>query len=271
MTSGLRRPVPASEKWERWCAIGRQIVARYPAAKVGFLSGSFLDGFATPTSDLDVFILVDDELATVEDTATASFAGDGRRIDIDYVDEVATDTEVWPLDVVASIAAELETVDLADWNAAGAVDDAKLNLAHRIRIGEPLTGEETFHALQNRFDWTRLSVIIRNRFLASYNNLSDDAIGAIQAADPMTSVLMSREALGAAADALTAAVGHTNPKPKWRWRKFLQLGLDELASAYKEAEMDSGSDEETMISSSKKRLRLASEFVVRASSANPGR
>lgn len=264
MTADLGRPELTGDVWARRIAVGKQIVERYPAARISFLSGSFLDGFATPTSDLDIFVLVDDG-AEVAGAGSVSFDADGRRIDIDYADDVTIDTEVWTVDSVASIATELEKIDLTNWNAAGAIEGIKLTVAHRLRIGEPLTGAEEFADLRDCFDWSRLGTVIRNRCLAAYNSLADDAIGAIKSGDPMTSVLMSRDALGAAADALTAAFGHTNAKSKWRWRKFLVLGLDADAESYRRAESTTGDSDAAMIASSKARLRLASEFAVKAS------
>ncbi|WP_439657624.1 nucleotidyltransferase domain-containing protein [Lentzea sp. HUAS TT2] len=264
MTADLGRPELTGDVWAKRIAVGKRIVERYPATRISFLSGSFLDGFATPTSDLDIFVLVDDG-ADVASAGSASFDAGGRRIDIDYADDVTIDTEVWPVGSVAAIATELEKIDLENWNAAGAIESIKLTVAHRLRIGEPLTGLDEFAALRDTFDWARLATVIRNRCLALYNSLADDAIGAIKSGDGMTAVLMSRDALGAAADALTAAYGHTNAKSKWRWRKFDVLGISEHAAAYRRAESLAGETDAEMLAGSKARLRLASEFAVKAS------
>jgi hypothetical protein len=261
---------PAEQAWSRHLAIGRAIVRRHPDARVGYISGSIVEGFGTPRSDLDVFLLTADSAdgtagpARPEDEPVAVYHADGYRIELDYAEDIPTDTEIWPIDVLAGLPDELAGIDLDDWGAAGAVPDAKLNLAHRLRIGLPVLGHDRFEALRERFDWDRLARILRNRWLASYNNLADDAIGAIEAGDAMSAVLASRQALGAAVDALTAARGHTNPKEKWRWRKLLALGLDDAATSYRTAELDPVTDDAGLLSQSRARLRLAAAFVLQA-------
>ena len=260
---------PAEQAWSRHLAIGRSIARRHPDARVGYISGSIVEGFGTPRSDLDVFLLTDGSAGSAEPARPAGepvavYQADGFRIELDYAEDIATDTEIWPIDVLAGLPDELAGIDLDDWGAAGAVPEAKLNLAHRLRIGLPVLGHDRFDALRGRFDWDRLARILRNRWLASYNNLADDAIGAIEAGDAMSAVLASRQALGAAVDALTAARGHTNPKEKWRWRKLVVLGLDAAAASYRTAELDPLTDDAGLLSQSQARLRLAAAFVLQA-------
>jgi hypothetical protein len=274
------------QEWSRHLAIGRSVADRHPDTRVGYISGSIIEGFGTPRSDLDIFLLTDGDPAAAatpaaaadpdgataapagdppsEDRPVATYQADGYRIELDYAEDIPTDTEIWPITVLADLPDELAAIDLDDWGAAGAVAEAKLNLAHRLRIGLPILGHHRFEALRSRFDWDRLARILCNRWLASYNNLADDAIGAIEADDAMSAVLASRQALGAAVDALTAARGHTNPKEKWRWRKLIVLGLDEVATAYRAAELDPVTDDAGLLAQSQARLRLGASFVLQA-------
>jgi hypothetical protein len=272
MHSQAKKPeTSGSHLTERHLAIGRRVAARYPDAPIVYLSGSILDGFATPTSDLDVFVLTTAAHGPVgAGTPVASLHGDGYDVELDYHDDISVDTELWPLDTVTGLPAEFAAVDLDEWSSAGAVPEARLTLAHRVRIGRPVVGAEQFRLVQERFSWSRLALILRNRYLSAYNNLADDAIGAIEAGDAMTALLTSRLALGAATDALTAASGHTNPKEKWRWRKLRALGLDQTAEAYRQAELDPAGDDAGLLAASRNRLRVAAEFVLRASGQTPG-
>lgn len=261
-----------ASQWSRYLAIGRRVAARYPDACTAYISGSILDGFGTPRSDLDIFVLTASGAAAPDSESESESAGtpvatlhaDGYVIELDYAEDIPTDTEIWSIDVVSGLPAEFAKIDIDDWTAAGAVPDAKLNLAHRVRIGEPVAGHQVFRELQAGFDWQRLALVLRNRCLAAYNNLADDAIGAVEANDPMSAVLASRQALGAAVDALTAARGHTNPKEKWRWRKLRSLELDEVATSYRTAELDPLPDDASLLAQSKARLRLAADLVLRA-------
>jgi hypothetical protein len=258
----------------RHIEIGRRVADQHPQARVGYISGSILDGFGTPRSDLDVFLLTDGEPATSampaqSDAPLATYQANGYLIELDYAEDIPTDTEIWPIDVVVKLPEEFAAIDLEDWSAAGAVSEGKLNLAHRLRIGLPVVGHDRFYVLRDQFDWHRLARIIRNRFLASYNNLADDAVGVIEIEDAMSAVLASRLALGAAVDALTAAKGHTNPKEKWRWRKLVALGLDEVAASYRMAELDPDPDHAALLARSQARLRLASAFAIQATLESP--
>ena len=162
---------PAAHPWTRHLAIGKQVADRHPAARVAYISGSIIEGFGTPRSDLDIFLLTDAaapvsvavaEAAVSSEEPVATYQADGYLIELDYAEDIPTDTEIWPIEVLAHLPDELAGIDLDDWGAAGAVPEAKLNLAHRLRIGLPVAGRPVRRPA-DRFDWDRLARILRNR------------------------------------------------------------------------------------------------------------
>jgi hypothetical protein len=248
-------------------ALARSIVSGYADVVTAYISGSLVEGYGTPTSDLDVFLITGGSTSAVAASA-ASFDLSDHSIAIDFADTISTDTEVWPLATVREMSAVL-VYDGGEWADALSVDDAWLTFAHRLRVGVPVQNEAVFRSLHGEFDWPSVALLLRDKNLAVYNNLADDAAGAIATGDPMTSLLVSRDALGTAMDAYLASRGATNPKAKWRWRKLLQLDEPELARRYREAETPVHADDDGILKSCRKRLRFANELAQRASQQAP--
>jgi hypothetical protein len=246
-------------------AVGKQVCARYRNVDIAFISGSLVEGFGNETSDLDVFVLSDTVIEPVGDAALSADLG-AFAVDIDFAGDIRTDTEIWTVDMVADIAARIGACDPLEWQATMRLDKAGLELAHRIRVGEPLVAADRFAQLRELFGWGHVGAVLAQRFLQDYNESAEDAVGAVKAADAGAGLLNSRLALGAAADALCAVRGATNGKAKWRLHR-LTATAPEIVDTYLQAELDRSAEQADLLRTARQRLRVASDLAGTATSA----
>lgn len=242
---------------------GLRVLEEYPDVAIAFMSGSLIEGFGNSTSDLDIFLIDDEFVRPSGKAALQSDQGD-FVVDVDYVDDVRTDTEIWRTSRVVAAAEEIRSCDPLDWRAVVQLAQAPLELAHRIRTGVPLRGAQDFEELRLMFDYPRLAAILAQRFMQDYSEHSEDCVGAIHARDAGAALLNSRRALAAAADALCASHGHTNGKEKWRLHRMGAVS-SQNAQRYIAAELDASAEPYALLSGARDRLRLAADFAAETS------
>lgn len=260
---------PARPSPDELIAAGRKAAARYPSGLTAFVAGSLVEGYGNGQSDLDLFVLfAGAPPVAAGGGVAAAFDGAGvYRTDLDYIDGVRVDTECWPLPAVLDIAKRLNESPAEDWTAPVSLPEELFQLVHGIRIGLPVAVPEEFERVRAAFDWEHVCLLRYLRHMSIYTGTSEDAVGAVQAGDHATALLTSREALGAAADALLAASGSTNTKPKWRFTKLRGMGLADVADRVMAAELDPDPAPEALLARAKDRLRLASDLTLAAAQA----
>lgn len=242
--------------------LGRKVSDAYPDKLFAFISGSLVEGFGNASSDLDVFIVTKDDSRDLPAQGSATrFRFEDYAIDVDFQDRRRIDTEVWQLSKIMNAVSSIANCGLDTWVAASTLDEKVIDLAHRIRIGVPVAGDEEFAATKSGFDWERLRRILCHRFLNDYNAQAEDAAGAIKANDFGSALIMSRIVLGSALDALLAAHGMTNPKPKWRYRKLLAHNDQKLLKRYLEIEVEPDDNPAGILSRARDRVRFATEIA----------
>jgi hypothetical protein len=260
---------PARPGPDELVAAGRKAAARYPAGLTAYVAGSLVEGYGNPQSDLDLFVLFEGAPPVAEGGAVAAaFDGAGiYRIDLDYIDGIRVDTECWPLQVVLDVARRLNEAKAEDWTAPVSLPEEVFQLAHGVRIGLPVAAEAEFARVRAAFDWDHVCLLRYLRHMSLYTASSEDAVGAVQAGDHATALLTSREALGSATDALLAASGSTNTKPKWRFTKLRAMGLADVADRVMAAELDPDPAPAALLDRAKDRLRIASDLTLTAAQA----
>ena len=266
----MQTPAPQTRPTTRdeLVAAGRKAAARYPGAVTAYVAGSLVEGYGNAQSDLDLFVLFPDAPPQAEGGSAAAFDGAGiYRIDLDYADGIRVDTECWPLPAVLDIAKRLNQSPAEDWTAPVSLPEELFQLVHGVRIGLPVAAPEEFARVRAAFDWDHVCLLRYLRHMSIYTGTSEDGVGAVQAGDHATALLTSRQALGAAADALLAASGSTNTKPKWRFTKLRGMGMGDLADRILAAELDPDPAPEALLARAKDRLRLASDLTLTAAQA----
>lgn len=257
---------PARPSRDELEAVGRKAAARYPEAVTAYVAGSLVEGYGNGQSDLDLFVLFAGAPPAAGDGgAAAAFDGAGvYRVELDYLDGVRVDTECWPVPAVLDVAKRLNDSPAEDWTAPVSLPEELFQLAHGIRIGMPVAAPAEFERMRTAFDWDHVCLLRYIRHMSLYTGSSEDAVGAVQAGDHETALLTSREALGAAADALLAASGSTNTKPKWRFTKLRGMGLADVADRCLAVELDPDPAPEALLARAKDRLRTASDLTLAA-------
>jgi hypothetical protein len=247
---------------ESLTGIARTVADRYRGSTTVFLSGSLVEGIGNDSSDVDVFVVHDDGTALSGSASGVDLTIADALVNIDYVDDVRIDTEHWMHGAVLGVATAIAEAASAGEIAAGGIAEHQLQLAHRIRVGFPVTGKREFTEIQAAFDWSKLSRVLAMRFLSMYSDAAEDAAGAVRAGDVGTALLASRRTLGAVTDALLAIAGCTNNKQKWRFAKLRQLGDRELLDTYLAAEVDTGTADGVLLDGARRRLRYAAELAL---------
>ncbi|MFB7785200.1 PqqD family peptide modification chaperone [Streptomyces vinaceus] len=245
-------PRPGTEgDLARWRGIGAQIADEHQGVVTAFLSGSLVEGIGNSSSDLDLFIVVEDAPRSAD--SGEEFVGD-VRVD----DGLRVDAEIWPLDRVLEIARTIDACDLADPKAVMRFPQGWAAFAHRLRQGVPVEGAAELTEIRDAFDWSRLCGIQARRHLLCYNNAAEDVAGAIRQRDAGVALLTSRWALGAAADALLYSRGITTTSEKWRFSRIAECPQPGLLTDYAAYERDGDGD---LFARCEERLRYASRLA----------
>jgi hypothetical protein len=225
-----------------------------------FLTGSLVEGFGNANSDIDLIVV-----GAAPDPSAPAGAVDRRFdfgdvvVELSHVGEERIDVESWPRDRVERLVAAAH--GLRD-GGAGGLDQYAFKLLHQLRVGIPVAGHRAMEELRFSIPWDDVAERLRRIAEAAYVGHAEDAAGAVKSGDAATAMVTSRSALGCAVDCLVAAHGHTNPQPKWRYRKLAALGLDGTVARCLAAECDAGVD--GLLAGSKRRLLLAQELVAEA-------
>ena len=250
---------------DRYLEAAAKAVAGIDGRECVYIAGSLIEGHGNAESDLDVFVVTG---ATAGSGEGATYTFGDATVLVDYVDDsVRCDTELWSRRAIADCAERIAACGADDLRAVTALDDRDLQFAHRLRTAVPVENEAVLAELQALFDWTHLSRVLRNWFIVDYNGWAEDAIGAVNAGDAGTAMLTSRLALGAAVDALLAAHGQTNNKPKWRFRKLERHGDRQLLDDYLRLEVDASPAPEDLLAQARQRLRKAALLAGKAAAA----
>lgn len=202
------------------------------ACEVGdvlYVSGSTLEGFGNPRSDLDLFLLthsVENFMGRSRDAVTR-FGGKGPGLIVlpGNPSERTYDIEIHSFTSLERIIRKLadDNDALESMDAAYALALSDLNFLHRLRIGVALYGAETLDALRARVPFERLRSVLAARRLTEYDKAVEDALGALEGRQLETAVWNARHALECAFDAYLASRGETYVSPKWKFEKARRL------------------------------------------------
>lgn len=178
-----------------------------------YVSGSLVEGFGNPGSDIDIFVVGDHGSAAELVVHKAHFS-----IAIHFLGKRRVDFESWGEAFVADLARRLSEVRLGREFVAEKLDLIEELFIHRIRIGLPLTNTERFVALRQRFDFDRFRGYLVQQSIHRIDGALEDLLGMLEADDRDTAILRARDLVSLTCDAFCHHAGNTNPLPKWRLR-----------------------------------------------------
>ena len=190
---------------------------------VAFISGSRIEGFGNPTSDIDLFVIFHDN----PDEPV------GYPLCV-FVDPIYIDVERYTSEKMSRLSSELNTLSLEDYDSIRSIPWNSLDLYYRTAIGKPSFNEEGFAALQANFSKDTVSALCHVRAgLQSISQL-DKAQEHFRTGQLDLSFVAARSAAEWATDSFLAANGEAFPSRKWRFEK-LKRKFGECSSEYTRA------------------------------------
>lgn len=186
-----------------------------------WVSGSLVEGLGNKSSDVDIFVLVDElsqELPATRrdaDHFTLAFVSDAVRYDVEF----------WPKPTVCALAEKLASVRLGDpdFNSNHYLTYWESEFIHRLSVGVHLVHETAFWQARAWFDLKAFSTYLFENCLRRFEDAFDDTVGMLADDHLALAALRSRDAVGYSIDALLYASGITNDKVKFRTAKLHRL------------------------------------------------
>lgn len=193
-----------------------------------WVSGSLVEGLGNKSSDIDIFVLVNDLSETLPATRR-----DADHFTLAFIsDDVRYDVEYWPEHRVRFLADRLASVRLDDpeFNSNHYLSYWESEFIHRLAIGLPLIHENAFTRTRELFDIRAFSIYLFENCLRRFDDAFDDTVGMLADDQLPNAALRAREVVGHATDALLYATGITNDKTKFRSAKLHRVA--EVFPAY---------------------------------------
>ncbi len=188
---------------------------------IAYISGSLIEGFGNPSSDIDIFLITAGE---------PQYRGPFGSVLGDYY----LDLEVYTRDHMGELVTRLNQIDTSDFEQVWLTPLAEIDLYYRTLIGEACHNAEGFQTLRGDF---RQDVV--ERLLATWCGLRSWASlqmarEELEAGRKTNAALTVQAALASAVDAYLAAHGEAFPSLKWRFEKLSRLHGRE-SDLYKQA------------------------------------
>jgi hypothetical protein len=171
-----------------------------------YVSGSLAAGLGTPTSDIDVFVLVPDDVR--RDMSTRQVVKDGQRFDIEF----------------RGISAARDSIDLVTTAKTSHADITPLRIGKedldfvvRLLYGKTVRDSESLHSLRETLDdrSARLRQFIIAWWALRVGQLFEDLDGALQCRDHDLAGIMGSLIARLTGKAIAAAAGDLYLNEKW--------------------------------------------------------
>ncbi|KQZ15611.1 hypothetical protein ASD44_17305 [Mesorhizobium sp. Root554] len=173
-----------------------------PAHSCAFLGGSITDGFANKNSDVDIYLLVDnDEEAAQGEPGT--MLKDGR---------------FWQFYFLSKSMLDDFRRKIANNTVASLVEDERVTL-HRILTGVAISGEDRLITVRQELDETRLHYLLSATSFDFSGGMHNDCLG-MKAADTLGYLQSVRIGYDCIADSILNLWGDTVARQKWRLRRL---------------------------------------------------
>jgi predicted nucleotidyltransferase len=194
---------------------------QYENAISAWVSGSLVEGIGNPSSDIDIFVAVEDfneDLDYVrkeEDYYINIYFTNSRRVDYEY----------WPLKRIESLSKKLMEAPISDEtkNVLDYFPESEVEFMHRILIGIPIINEENFHRIRSQFNTDLLSQYLIENKRIYIDDAFDDTIGMLESGDIRSAAFRARYTLESSMDLLLFSYNITNHKEKHRIKHIKKL------------------------------------------------
>lgn len=200
-----------------------------PAPRALLLVGSYAEGWANHTSDIDIVAVVPQpEDRRLRMTHTAHEIGD-RIVDVVSITETALRGRLDRLDTIYRTGAYIGEGLVTRLAAAVVLHDAD-------GVGQSIVdAARSYTPSPSTFD----------ELLRTALSFYHDAMGAMGSGDPATATLMARMAATVTIDLALLADGERSLKPKWHLRRLRREGREDLIDRYERAVQVDAADRHT--------------------------
>lgn len=186
--------------------------------EVLFWSGSWVDGLANASSDLDFYLIGDADRQHGEPELTG--VGMPPIFETMTAGALRLDVTVIPTELITGVAAYLGTFRYGLDHPAIWSDDLR-EFVHRLSIGVAVVGAGRFEELRSQIDFARFREYLAATYHRGVDSLREDVGGLLDEGDLASAYFNARRRLDLAADMYLAAQGDTNTRTdKWRWKKL---------------------------------------------------
>ncbi|RTQ94320.1 hypothetical protein [Lysinibacillus telephonicus] len=177
-----------------------------------FISGSVIEGFSNMGSDLDVYIIYNENFKFPENSNISnSYFGYEYTI-LTY--QIPININLIKFKFLTEFLDEYksklqkENIDFSDIR--------KVELYHRLLCSYVIKNSELFDAIiLKKMDSKNFKLACTLNRLAYSENRHDDAVGALESKDFLTAYINARSCLEKAVESIIFINGQTNPKEKW--------------------------------------------------------
>lgn len=196
-----------------------------------FAGGSLVRGWGNHTSDVDVFVIVDEPPA-IEDVIAAPVRLDPEQVHVKsvYLDGRRWDVEYWRHGQVEQLMAKVAHEEFAAGKEIGLwLSRHETDFLDKFSTSKMLDGAAWFDTWHNVLHGSAYRLVVASHALNFYDNYAEDVVGQLDVGDNYSAVLSAHNALGYAVDALLATYGEFGSGSKWRARRFLAANPTEAS------------------------------------------
>lgn len=190
-----------------------------------YLAGSLLEGFGNATSDIDVYVLCEEEDISIlqnkkskmdgafyftDDCITRNIRINGSRYDIEY----------WSHSKLTNMIMKLNKLDFTTTDYITRLSKEEFDVLHRIKYAKGIHNTQEFDRIYNSINFDNLNyykIIIQSEL---YAGVVEDVQGAYLSKDFGSAFFMVRNLINIVMTGYLAGKGETNPADKWLYRKL---------------------------------------------------
>uniref|UniRef100_UPI0036D816E4 hypothetical protein n=1 Tax=Photorhabdus sp. RM322S TaxID=3342825 RepID=UPI0036D816E4 len=169
-----------------------------------YLSGSVIEGFATPKSDYDVYVILEGELEK-------------------ECEEIFIPSDIGMLEVTIISLKEIKEIMRIINNGSSNYDWYKLHLSHRILTGESIIKSNNFNTLKGGINKTKLCEILKTKAKNFGEKCFSDGIGNILNNDLISAAFNFERTVNSAMDYILASNENTSTLIKWRYQNAMKV------------------------------------------------
>jgi|GEM_PF-5111745 len=200
----------------------------FRSQRILFLAGSYVEGFNTKTSDIDIY-----EICTNENEK-ANRIWDYRKIQDIYENGFHYEIELINEETIKCIYKKLD-YSINNQDSQGFIlSFNEYQIIWDVLIGVPISNESGLEKYKVVFSEkiNEISTLLVNQNGLFVQNTYEDILGLIQANDFYSGYFRSLDLLQRTADLLIAYKKILNTKSKWRYKKLEQAGLIDFQRKY---------------------------------------